>query len=66
MENLSLINNVVSWDYRLSMAEERKNNLNGLPVEEAEMAEDSQKFEARSLRKQIIYRRNLKTANQCC
>ena len=66
MENLSLVNNIVSWDYRLSMAEERKNNLSGLPVEEAELAQDSQKFEARSSRKQIIYRRNMKPASQCC
>jgi hypothetical protein len=66
MENISMINNVMSWDYRLSMAEERKNNLNGLPIEESEMAEDSQKFEKRSSRKQIIYRRNLKPASQCC
>ena len=65
MENMSLINNVVSWDYRLSMAEERKNNLKGLPVEESALAEDSQKFEKRSSRKQIIYRRNVRSTVNC-
>ncbi|MBI9052100.1 MAG: hypothetical protein JEZ00_21980 [Anaerolineaceae bacterium] len=65
MEQMSLINNIVSWDHQMAMSEERKNNLKGYPVEKIALAEESQKFEKCSSTKQIIYRRHVHSTANC-